>query len=147
MPDNLRTDHARAAAQQSTVVCAASIVIAFVRVAVDITPLATPYLPLPAGASATWLSAVHCAGSTSQQQQVLRQLLQLHHPAPPSALLTALLCGKQAAAAAGRSAGLQGAVMAGAGQVMPAARDAAVVGWLRAVMAAADWCCWALDQG
>jgi hypothetical protein len=121
-----------------------------------------------AGASATWLSAVHCASSTTRQQQALSQLLQLRQQSPPQALLKALLLGKQAAYASGSSSssirlpggsgsttgGLYPTVGAGAsGQTNNMMFDygefkaADVVGWLREVTAAADWSCWALDQG
>jgi hypothetical protein len=82
-------------------------------------------------------------------------MLRLNHPHPPQALLTALLLGKQAPAAAAAPAvagsiGLEpsaaAAGAAGRGQQLQRGRNAGVVGWLRAVTSAADWCCWALDQ-
>lgn len=90
-----------------------------------------------AAASSVWLAEVHCGGSISKKEGALQELLQLKYPAPPQALLVALL---------------QGTADAGAGQEGEAARQvlgdhAGVVEWLRHVTAAADWCCWALEQG
>jgi hypothetical protein len=109
-------------------------------------------VPSTAGATATWLFAIHCAGSSSKQQEAFSKPLKLDHPHPPQALLTTLLIGTQApaaaAAAAGSSSQAEPPAAAGSaasrGQVQ--GRDAGVVNWLRAVTAAADWCCWALDQ-
>ncbi|KAF8072467.1 hypothetical protein HT031_000126 [Scenedesmus sp. PABB004] len=88
--------------------------------------------PAPGDAAASsvmaWLSAVHCAGSTSRKQEALRGMLALQEPHPPVAVAGALFGAPPAPGAAAGS-------------------RAVCAAWLRGVAGAADWCCWALEQG